>query len=64
MIELRSKLDQLIRDGYEILYLDEAIFSFNTFNGRVWSHANNNFEVFEHQTAIKTQALLAAISLE
>ena len=64
MIQLHSKLEELIRDGYEILYLDEAIFSFNTFNGRVWSHANNNFEVLEHQTAIKTQALLAAISLE
>jgi hypothetical protein len=63
VIELNSKLDGLIRDGYEILYLDEAIFSFNTFNGRVWSHPKTNFEVLEHQTAIKTQALLAAISL-
>jgi hypothetical protein len=54
VIELHKKLDGLIRDGYEILYLDEAIFSFNTFNGRVWTHANTNFEVLEHQTAIKT----------
>jgi hypothetical protein len=61
---LDSKLDELISEGYKILYLDEAIFSFNTFNGRVWSHAKNNFEVLEHQTAIKTQALLAAVSLE
>ena len=54
VIGLQRTTDELLKRGYEVLYLDEAIFSFNTFNGRVWSHANTNFEVFEEQTAIKT----------
>jgi hypothetical protein len=54
VIELQRTTDELLKKGYELLYLDEAIFSFNTFNGRVWSHANTNFEVFEERTVIKT----------
>ena len=54
VIELQRTTDGLLKKGYELLYLDEAIFSFNTFNGRVWSHANTNFEVFKEWTVIKT----------
>jgi len=50
--------------GYRVLFLDEAIFSFNTFTGRAWSHAHTNFEVTEEHTAVKTQALLAVVSVE
>ncbi len=40
LINLVSKINELEKDGVRILYLDEAVFSFNTFTGKVWAHAN------------------------
>jgi hypothetical protein len=45
--ELGNLIEQLQQAGLRILYLDEAIFSFNTFTGRAWAHRNNNLEVTE-----------------
>jgi hypothetical protein len=44
---LANSIRELEDDGARILYLDEAIFSFNTFTGKAWAHANCNFEVTE-----------------
>jgi uncharacterized protein (DUF849 family) len=46
----------------KIVYLDEAVFSFNTFKPKAWSHAYSTINVTESKMKIKTQALLAAIS--
>ena len=64
LIQLNASIYALKQKGFRILYLDEAVFTFNSFQGRAWSHKNSNIAVTEEQTSIKTQALLAAISLE
>ena len=46
----------------KIVYLDEAVFSFNTFKPKAWSSAYTTINVTESKMKIKTQALLAAIS--
>ena len=47
LIQLKEQIDALIRKGFRILYLDEAVFTFNSFSGRAWSHKNSNIAVTE-----------------
>jgi hypothetical protein len=46
----------------KIVYLDEAIFSHNTFNKRAWSGTYHPISVPENTLKVKTQAIIAAIS--
>jgi hypothetical protein len=39
IISLINEITELQKGGVRILYLDEAIFSFNTFTGKAWAHA-------------------------
>ena len=46
----------------KLLFVDEAVFSFNTFNSKTWSSSNNHIIVKEANLTIKSQAFIAAIS--
>ena len=46
----------------KILYLDEAVFSFNTFRTKAWSQAYQSIQVYEAKMKMKAQAIVAAIS--
>jgi len=45
-----------------LLFIDEAVFSFNTFNSKAWSSSKESIIVKEEKLRIKSQALIAAIS--
>lgn len=47
---------------WKLVFLDEAVFTFNTFNTRAWASKYHSVEVKESSIRVKTQALVAAIS--
>ncbi len=47
-----------------MVFLDEAVFSFNTFKAKAWSKPYQSIVVKDSAIRIKTQALVAAISLD
>ncbi|TNV74642.1 hypothetical protein FGO68_gene16122 [Halteria grandinella] len=66
--ELFTKMVQQLQEVKDadlpLIFLDEAIFSFNTFKTKAWSKAYKNIVIKDHAIKVKTQALIAAISLE
>ena len=46
----------------KLLFIDEGVFSFNTFNSKAWSSSNSHIIVKEANLRIKSQAFIAAIS--
>ena len=54
LLQLQCQVNDLKNEEYRILYLDEAVLTFNSFSGRAWSHRNQSIAVTEEQTAIKT----------
>jgi len=49
-------------EGTKVVFLDEAIFSFNTFSTKAWASPYQNIEVKESSLRLKTQALICCIS--
>ena len=62
-IEMRDTVQYVMRNEIPLLFLDEAIFSFNTFASRAWAGRHTNISIPEDAIKIKTQALIAAISI-
>jgi ATP-dependent Lon protease len=54
LLQLQCQVNDLKNDEYRILYLDEAVFTLNSFSVRAWSLRNQSIAVTEEQTAIKT----------
>ena len=46
----------------KIVFLDEAVFTYNTLSKKAWSSAYTSIKVKDSNIRIKTQALIAAIS--
>ena len=46
----------------KLVWIDEAVFTFNTFRKRAWSAKHTNIDVRDCDAKIKTMALIAAIS--
>ena len=46
----------------KLVFLDEAVFTFNTFNTKAWSSFYNSITVDENKLKVKTQAIISAIS--
>ena len=46
----------------KVIFLDEAIFTYNTFYKRAWSSAYSNIKVQEKALKIKTFAMISGIS--
>jgi len=46
----------------KLVWVDEAVFSFNTFGTRAWSSKHSSIQVQDAQARIKTMAFIAAIS--
>jgi len=46
-----------------VVFLDEAVFTFNTFKSKAWSSAYSSIKVNDFAVRVKTQALIAAITL-
>ena len=52
-----------IRDR-KLVWVNEAVFSFNTFNTRAWSSKYTSIQVKDTDAKVKTMAFIAAISEE
>jgi hypothetical protein len=50
------------QNNIPILYLDEAVFTFNTFGKKAWYCKNDSLKVDQESRSMKPQALIAAIS--
>ena len=48
----------------KIIFIDEAVFTFSTFNTKAWSPAYASIAVREGDIRIKTQAIIAGVSLD
>ena len=48
----------------KLVWVDEAVFTFNTFSTRAWSAKHSRIEVADADTKIKTMALIAAVSAD
>ncbi len=46
----------------KLVWIDEAVFTFNTFNTKAWSAKYSSIKVKDADAKIKTLALIAAIS--
>ena len=46
----------------KLVYLDEAVFSFNTLKTKAWSSAYSSISVHESKLKSKAKAIVAAIS--
>ena len=64
LTDLNRGLKNTLNDGIKIFWLDEAVFSFNTFAKRAWYLNRKKLLIPEKAYQIKTQALILAISLE
>ena len=47
-----------------LVFLDEAIFSFNTFKAKAWSKPYKSITIKDHDIKVKTQALIPEITLD
>ena len=64
---LNSMVDDLTKAKEQetlVVFLDEAVFTFNTFKAKAWSSAYSSIKVNDFAVRVKTQALLAAVNLE
>ena len=59
-----AELEKVKTDGIPLVFLDEAVFTFNTFKTKAWSKAYSNIVVRDFAIRVKTQAFIGAISLE
>ena len=46
----------------KLVWIDEAVFTYNTFKTKAWSAKNSRIQVNDADAKIKTVALIAAIS--
>ena len=58
-----NDLQRMKRDNIPVVFLDEAVFTFNTFKAKAWSSSYSSITVNDFAVKVKTQALIAAISL-
>ena len=56
--DMFTKMDRLLKLAklykWKVVYLDEAIFSFNTFNSKAWSGSYSSITVLEDKLRVKT----------
>ena len=48
----------------KLVFLDEAVFTFNTFSGKAWSRPYQSLTFVEKKLNIKPVAFIAAVSLD
>jgi len=61
---MRSQLEDVAAKGLRLVFLDEAVFTFNTMATRAWFSAYDCLKLRDAENRIKTMALVAAVSQE
>lgn len=57
-----NAFDEARERGLRIVYADEAVFTFNTFQAKTWSHKGQTFGVPEKSLALDTYAIVTGVS--
>ena len=57
-----SELKEVEAQRLKLVFLDEAVFTFNTMNTRAWFSAYDSVKVRDTETRIKTQDIVVAVS--
>lgn len=67
----REQALQMLRDlryaqsrNLKIVFVDEAVFTFNTFQGKAWAPVGENIEVSEKSLSMPTWAIVTGVSTE
>ena len=55
---------EYIKQGFEVLYADELMFTRSTVGDRVWSPKKVHYEIDRKNFNIETTAVIAAISIK
>lgn len=64
LVDCYSKVKELRAKGTPIVYLDEAMFTFNTLKKRAWYSLNSNLRVDQESKDMRPLALIAGVELE
>ena len=65
LFETMERLLKLAQDhGQKVVFLDEAVFTFNTFSGRAWQKPHQCVKVVEDEIKLKPVAFIAAVSAD
>ena len=63
MFDKMTSLLKLVTEyKWKIVYLDEAVFTYNTFNTKAWCGSYKSITVPQDSLKIKTHALISAVS--
>ena len=63
MFDKMNKLVKLVQlYEWKLVFVDEAVFSFNTFSTKAWAVPYKSVTFEEKKMSVKTQALIAGIS--
>ena len=61
---MKEELAELDSQGYDIIYLDEVVFSSKTYSNRTWSPVNRNLQMDLKHAQMPPIACIACISYE
>ena len=62
IVSLKASYDLVIKQGYEVVYLDEFVITSKTYQDRTWSMKNRPFEVDYRMNQVKPIAVILAVS--
>ena len=60
---LKASYDLVIKQGYEVVYLDEFVITSKTYQDRTWMMKNRPFEVDYRMNQVKPIAVILAVSV-
>ena len=55
-------LSKVREEGRKVVFLDEAVFSFNTFSTKAWASPYQSIKVNDFSIRVRTQALICCVS--
>jgi len=61
-LSMLQALDEARSSKLKIIFVDEAVFTFNTFQGRAWAHSGLNVQVPEKSLSMPTWAIVTGVS--
>ena len=61
-LQMLSTLESVVQSGLKIIFVDEAVFTFNTFQGKTWAHSGSNISVPEKSLSMPTWAIVTGVS--
>ena len=64
MNDIKSSLQKFLSQGYRVLFLDETMFTYNTFQTKEYSVKGQHIVIPEQSLRSRTYAVVAVVSVE